>query len=288
MTRRFGCQSMVAPLRRVVVRRPDAAFGSAEFARWNYTARPDLARARAEHEALVALLAAAGAEVHDHQVELADHADAVFVHDPVIVCDRGAIVLAMGKQLRRGEEDALAGTLETLGVPVYARLEGPARAEGGDLMWLDQQTLLAGVGFRTNREGVAQLGSALAPLGVEVIGVDLPYFHGPAACLHLMSMVSMVDDNLAAVYPPLLPVAAWRLLEARGVQVVEVPQAEFATMGPNVLALAPRSCLMLEGNPITRQRLEAAGCQVKTYRGHELSLKAEGGATCLTRPIWRA
>jgi N-dimethylarginine dimethylaminohydrolase len=287
MERAYGSQSMVEPLRRVLVRRPDAAFATPDYERWSYVAQPQLQEAQAEHDGLVATLREAGAEVVYHEAELADHADAVFVHDPVLVCDRGAIVLSMGKQLRRGEEDAIATTLEQEGVPVCFRLHGEARAEGGDLLWLDHQTLIAGNGFRTNRAGVEQLRDFLGELGVEVIDFDLPYFFGPRTCLHLMSFISLVDHDLAVVYPTLMPVALWHLLGDRGIEMIEVPEEEFLTMGSNVLALAPRSCLMLEDNPGTRERLEEAGCQVRTYRGQELSLKAEGGATCLTRPILR-
>ncbi|RMD52050.1 MAG: amidinotransferase, partial [Candidatus Thermofonsia bacterium] len=218
-------------------------------------------------------------------VPLPDHADAIFVHDPVIVCDKGAVILRMGKALRRGEEDAIARQLEGMGVPVHYRLHGEALAEGGDLLWLDEKTLAVGQGFRTNGEGLRQLQEAMPD--VEMIPVQLPYFTGPEACLHLMSFISMIDRDLAVVYPPLMPVPFWQTLQARGVQFVEVPEAEFDTMGPNVLALSPRHCVMLAGNPVTKARLEAAGCTVWTYEGREISLKAEGGATCLTRPILR-
>jgi N-dimethylarginine dimethylaminohydrolase len=193
----------------------------------------------------------------------------------------------MGKPLRRGEEAAIARRLEALGVPILYTLHGQAQAEGGDLLWLDHDTLAVGLGFRTNAEGLRQIEEAMDGLGVTVIPVELPYYTGPEACLHLLSLISIVDHELAVVYPPLLSVPFWQHLRGRGLRLIEVPPEEFETMGPNVLALAPGRCLMLAGNPITRQRLEDAGCEVLTYQGNEISLKAEGGPTCLTRPILR-
>jgi len=286
-TGRYGAQSMVAPLRRVLVRAPDEAFGSADPHRWHYTSRPDLGRARNEHARFVALLSDAGAEVIHHDELLPDHADALFVHDPVLVTDRGAVLLRMGKPLRRGEEEAIGRALERAGIPVVGRLEGDALAEGGDCVWLDASTLAIGLGFRTNAAGVAQLRSLLGD-SVEIVEVPLPLYTRPEACLHLMSFISLVAEDLAVIYSPLLPVSFRQRLEGRGISFVEVPEQEFGSMGPNVLALAPRQCLMLEGNPVTRTRLEEAGCAVATYRGEEISLKAEGGPTCLTRPVWRA
>jgi dimethylargininase len=288
MSSDYGDQSMVAPLRRVLVRRPDEAFGTADPAVWHYSSRPDLAAARQEHDALAGLLRAAGVEVVEHAEPQPGRADAIFVFDPALVTDRGAVLLRMGKALRRGEEAAMGRRLLELGIPTLGALHGEATAEGGDLLWLDRRTLAAGHGFRTNAEGLRQLGEILDPLGVEVLPVELPYFGGPEACLHLLSLISLVDDDLAVVYPRLLAVPFWRLLRDRGIRIVEVPDEEFPTQGPNVLALAPRKALMLEGNPITRRRLEEAGCEVVTYRGREISLKAEGGPTCLTRPLWRS
>lgn len=279
---------MIAPLRRVVVKRPDTAFAQANPDIWHYTAAPNLEVAQREHDTLVGLLEASGAEVIYHNVPQAERADAIYVFDPVLPTNAGAIVLQMGKSLRQGEEEALAQTLEAAGMPIHYRLQGEARAECGDMLWVDEQTLAVGVGFRTNQAGIAQLREALEPLGVNVMPVELPYFMGPEACLHLLSIISVVDEKVAVIYPSLLSVPFWQYLKAQGFQFVEVPEAEFMTMGPNVLALAPGKCVMLEGNPITQARLEAAGCSVQTYRGNEISLKAEGGATCLTRPIWRA
>lgn len=278
---------MVEPLRRVLVKRPDDAFGSADPAVWHYTDRPDLAEAQREHDALTDILRGAGVEVLEHPEPQPERADSIYVFDPALVTDHGAVMLRMGKALRRGEEPAMARRFAELGIPVQATLEGEATAEGGDLLWLDHETLAVGQGFRTNSEGTRQLREALGPLGVEIVPVELPYWTGPEACLHLLSLISLVDHDLAVVYPPLLSVPFWLLLRDRGFSFVEVPEQEFPTQGPNVLALAPRKALMLEGNPVTRRRLEAAGCEVLTYRGREISWKAEGGPTCLTRPLWR-
>jgi len=286
MSNNYGSQSMVAPLKRVIVRRPDQTFGTADPQKWHYTAQPNLAAAQAEHDALVQILKDAGSEVIYHDEPLRDHADAIFTHDPVLIGNEGAILLNMGKPLRRGEEEAIGRTLEKNGIPIHYRLHGNALAEGGDLLWLDEKTLAVGIGFRTNEEGRRQLQEALP--NVAVIPVHLPYFTGPEACLHLMSFISLVDHDLAVIYPSLAPVPFWQLLKERGYRFVEVPDDEFWTMAPNVLAIKPGRCLMLEGNPITQQRLVDAGCQVITYKGDEVSLKAEGGATCLTRPVWRA
>jgi dimethylargininase len=282
----YGSQSMIAPLRRVLVKRPDEAFATADPAKWHYTSQPDLDMARGEHEDLVRLLRQAGAQVLYHAEPQPGRADAVYVYDPAIVTDRGAIILSMGKELRRGEEAPMARRLADLGVPVLYTLHGGARAEGGDLLWLNHDTLAVGLGFRTNAEGVRQLGEALGGR-VTLISVELPYYTGPETCLHLLSLISIVDHKLAVIYPPLLSVPFWQDLRERGFRLIEVPSQEFETMGTNVLALAPGLCVMLEGNPITQRRLEAAGCRVLTYRGNEISLKAEGGPTCLTRPILR-
>jgi len=285
--RHYGAQSMFAPLRAVLVKRPDEAFAVDDPVAWHYAGRPDLVVAQQEHDALVALLRQGGAEVIYHDESQPGHADAIFTFDPAIVTDHGAIILSMGKSQRRGEEAAMARRLEELEVPLLYTLHDEARAEGGDLLWMDHDTLAVGLGFRTNAEGLRQLREALTGIGVNLIPVELPYYTGPDACLHLLSLISIVDYHTAVVYPSLLAVSFWQELQQRNFRLVEVPEEEFPTMGTNVLALAPGKCLMLEGNPITKRLLEEAGCEVMTYRGNEISLKAEGGPTCLTRPILR-
>ncbi len=287
MPKTYGGQSMIAALQRVLVRRPDAAFGNANPQQWHYAAQPVLERAQAEHDALVAMLRRAGAEVMYHEEEQPERADSIFVFDPALITDQGAVIMRMGKQLRRGEEAAMARSFEHMGIPVLASLEGDALAECGDMFWLDQQTLALGLGFRTNAEGLRQLRAVLEPIGVAVLAYDLPYYTGPEACLHLLSLISLVDERMAVVHPPLMPVALWQELERRKYRLIVIPEEEFVTQATNVLALAPGQCLMLEGNPKTKRLLEEAGCEVLTYRGEELSFKAEGGPTCLTRPILR-
>ena len=286
--RGYGSQSMSDPLRTVLVRRPDESFAVSDPALWGYTGRPDLENAREEHDRLVAMLRESGTDVRYHDATQRDGADAIFVHDPAIVTDQGAILLRMGKELRRGEETSMRQAFERHGVPILATLEAPATAEGGDLLWMNHDELAVGQGFRTNAEGLRQLGNVVTESKVHVTSVHLPYHRGPAACLHLMSLISIVDDDLAVIYPRLLPVPFWRRLREGGFEFVEVPDEEFDSMAANVLAVGPRDTIMLEGNPITKSRLEDAGCRVRTYRGNEISRKAQGGATCLTRPILRA
>jgi N-dimethylarginine dimethylaminohydrolase len=278
---------MVNPLQSVLVKRPDCAFAVEDHRKWHYTASPDLDEAQREHDAFVAILEAEGVEVSYHDEFQRDRADAIFTYDSAIVTDRGAIVLRMGKLLRRGEEAPMARRLEELRVPTIYSIHGEATAEGGDCLWLDHDTLAVGQGFRTNAEGLRQLREALHGTSVEIIPVPLPYFYGPEACLHLMSLISLVDHDLAVAYPSLLPIPFWRDLRERGIDLIEAPEAEFNTMGTNVLAIAPRVSLILEGNPVTEQALRTVGCRVLTYKGNEITLKSEGGPTCLTRPILR-
>lgn len=288
MSEGYGAQGMVGRLRRVVMRRPDEAMGSAEPAVWHYVGAVDLPAAQAAHDVLADALRVWGVEVLYHDAPLPAHSDSVFVFDPALVTDAGTLVLRMGKALRRGEEEPLAAALEGHGVPVFGRLEGEARCEGGDTLWLDHDTLAVGRGFRTNDEAVRQLRALLAHIGVTVLDYDLPFHNGPDACLHLLSLVSPVDVDLAVAYPPLMPTAFWEDLTRRGVRLLEVPEKEFSrTQATNVLTVAPRRCIMLDDNPVTRRLLEAAGCEVVTFPGAPLSFKTEGGPTCLTRPVLR-
>jgi N-dimethylarginine dimethylaminohydrolase len=279
----YGCQSMTGALRRVLVRAPRAE----DLSGWRtcgWRDEPDPAWIAREHEAFCSLLEEAGAEIVLAESTAPGNPDAIYTYDPALVADEGALLLHPGKECRRAEVDAMAEDFERAGVPVAGRLSDPAWAEGGDCCWLDARTLLVGCGYRTNAAGIARLRELLPE--VEVVVFDLPHWRGQDEVMHLMSLISPLAPDLAVVYAPLLPTRLAQLLEARGVELVRVPDEEFDSMGSNVLALAPRVALAVEGNPRTRERMESAGVEVLTYRGEELS-KGDGGPTCLTRPLLR-
>jgi N-dimethylarginine dimethylaminohydrolase len=279
-------QDQISTLRRVYVRAPRAK-DLASWEAYGWRSAPVPQAAAQEHAAFRAELAAAGAEVMLGLEPVPGDPDAIYAYDPVLMTDRGAIMLRPGKQGRRGEPEAVSADLQAAGVPIEGRITEPGTIEGGDMFWLDAATLLVGRGYRTNDDGIAQLSVLLAPRGVEVLTFDLPHLRGPAECLHLMSFISLLDRDLAVVHLPLMPVRLVELLADRGVAFVEVPEEEFGSMGPNVLALAPRVALALEGNPETKRRMEAAGVEVRTYRGAEISRKGDGGPTCLSKPLAR-
>ncbi|MEP7022409.1 MAG: arginine deiminase family protein [Actinomycetota bacterium] len=274
---------MSAPLRRVLVRRPSVT-GDFAAAAWR---TPDAGLLARQHDTFGQLLTDLGCEV-----EVAPPAeglvDATYVRDPGLVTGAGAVLFQMVKPARMAEPALLGAALTAEGVPVAGRLAGAARADGGDFIWLDERTMLGGRSYRTNAEGLRQLAEILAAEDVSLHQVDLPHDRGPSCVLHLMSLISPVADDLAVVYPPLAPVALMQTLAERGIRVVSVDAGEYETMGCNVLAVEPRRVVMVNGNPRTRAALESAGCEVHGYDGSEISLKGDGGPTCLTAPIWRS
>jgi N-dimethylarginine dimethylaminohydrolase len=273
---------MVSKLERVLVRRPEEA-SCRLWADYGWRSEPDFATLLQEHDAFSTLLESAGAEIV-FGGPVAHDLDAIYTFDPAIVSVRGAIVLRPGKDLRLPEGAAITDDMAAAGIPIAARLDAPATADGGDTIWLDERTLLVGRGYRTNAAGVDGLRAALPE--VDVIEFDLPHFHGSDEVMHLLSLVSPVSHDAAVAYVPLMPVRLVQLLAARGIRLIEVPAEEFETMGPNVLALEPGVVVALERNRETRRRLERAGIEVLTYAGTELS-KGDGGPTCLTRPLLR-
>jgi N-dimethylarginine dimethylaminohydrolase len=279
-------------LDRVVLKHArDAFVGRRDIAaQWralNFTAAPDFDRAVAEYDAFARIITDAGVDVfwlpRDDRVGL----DSIYVRDATALVPDGLVSCSMGKARRATEPDVQRTALVSAGVQIAGHIEPPGRLEGGDIVWLDATTVAVGRGYRTNDEGIAQFARFAGP-DVTCITVPLPHWHGPDDVFHLMSIVSPVDADLVVVYSPLLPVPFRDLLAARGIQFVEVPDEEFASMGTNVLALGPRRCVMVEGNSETRRRLEVAGAEVIEYAGREISLKGGGGPTCLTRPLVRA
>jgi N-dimethylarginine dimethylaminohydrolase len=253
----------------------------------NYLGKPTIEKAFAEYDAFEKILKDNGAEIFYLPEEDTVNMDSIYCRDAAIATNKGMIICNMGKAGRINEPAAEQRAFEANGIPVLGVITAPGTLEGGDVAWLDEKTLAVGHTYRTNEAGIQQLTALLAPLGVTVMPVPMPHYKGPTDVFHLMSVLSPVDYNLAVVYSPLIPIVFRNELLTRGYELVEVPDEEFDSMGCNVLALAPRICLMVKGNPITKARLEKAGCKVIEYEGEEISVKGGGGPTCLTRPVLR-
>jgi dimethylargininase len=275
------------PIQRIYVRPPHPeAFEQWKAYGWH--TEPDPRAAADEHAGFVEALAAAVPDVVVGTAPVPGDPDAVYAYDPTLVTEAGVIPLRPGKEGRRDEVAVVTAELRAAGCTILPGLEAPATAEGGDMFFLDDRTLLAGLSYRTNEAAIEQLRPRLAGQGVEIVTFDLSHFHGPGECLHLMSFISPLDADLAVVFLPMMPVRLVHLLEARGIAMVEVPEEEFLSLGPNVLALGPRRAITVDANPITRSRMEAAGVEVQTYPGNHICLNGDGGPTCLTRPLARA
>jgi N-dimethylarginine dimethylaminohydrolase len=278
-------------LRRVALRHARAAFGGQDVidGSWRalgYLAPPDYGRALAGYDRFAEILRASGAEIDWLSAAEGLTLDSLYVHDAAVPGPRGLVLCNMGKPARAREPAVMGQAFEGLGLPIAGRIEGTGRLEGGDLVWFDAASCAVAQGYRTNDAGIRQLQALLGP-GVEVVTVPLPHYKGPDDVFHLMSIISPLDVDLALVHSPLMPVPFREWLLARGIELVEVAEDELDTLGCNALALAPRRCLMAEGTPATRRRLEAAGCEVLTYPAAEISRKGQGGPTCLTRPLVR-
>lgn len=268
----------------------DQASVAAQWHPLNYLAEPHFQRACRESDALATLLRELGVEVAwvpSKDVGEDVGMDSLYVRDASVLCDRGAILCEMGKEARRREPNALRAAFEHFGVPVLGAIQGEGRLEGGDVTWLGPRTVAVGRGYRTNAEGIRQFTALVQDSVDEVVVVPLPHWNGPIDVFHLMSVISPLADDLAVVYSPLMPVPFRESLLDRGMTLVEVPDEEFDSMGCNVLAVAPRVAVAVDGNPETRRRMEAAGVEVHAYEGEEISAKGCGGPTCLTRPLER-
>ena len=284
---RFGGHSLWEPLRRVMVRQPAVAATESDWSELAYLRPVDHQRSLDEHAAFVELLIASGAEVVIAPPDEPGYLDAIFSYDPSLMTNAGAILLRPGKPQRVDEVLFHASTYASIDIPILGEIVSPGTVEGGDTLWIDERTVAVGRGYRTNRAGIAQLSAILDPLGVTVVAYDLAHFHGPGECLHLMSFISSVDEKLAVVYLPLMPVQLVEDLQDREWTFIVVPDEEFEPMACNVLALGPRQVIAMDGNPVTRRRMEVAGCTVQVYSGDEISYNRAGGPTCLTRPLWR-
>jgi N-dimethylarginine dimethylaminohydrolase len=285
--------SEYSELKSVYIKPVSSAFISDELLsqQWeelNYLSKPEFGKAVEEYECFENSLKASNVTVCHFPFDKDLSIDSVYCRDASIATDFGVIICNMGKEGRRLEPQSQRKEYLEKNISILGEIVAPGTLEGGDVAWLDEKTLAVGHTYRTNEEGISQLKNLLEPHGVEVVVAELPHYKGASDVFHLMSILSPVAKDLAVVYSPLMPIKFRNELIKRGFKFVEVPEDEFDSMGCNVLAVAPRKCIMVEGNPKTKKALEAAGCEVFAYKGDEISVKGGGGPTCLTRPLLRS
>lgn len=289
---KFGSQSEVDPIKSLLLKHPRDAFVNQENiqAQWkalNYTETLNYERALKEYDSFTRILKRHIPEIHYLPPDEGTGLDSIYVHDSLIITNKGAVLCSMRKELRRGEPSAAGKFLEGLGIPILGSITGKGRLEGGDVVWLDEHSVAVGLGYRTNPEGIRQFKELIKSLVDEFMVVPLPHWEGPEDVMHLMSLISPVRHDLAVVYSRLLPVPFREWLLQRGIRLLDVPDSEFETMACNVLAVGPGTCVMIAGNTQTEQMLAEAGISVYAYTGEEISRKGAGGPTCLTRPLLR-
>ena len=279
----WGTPDMVSKLEHVLVRTPTTIGNFVADAQWR---EPDRDALVPEHCEFVDLLSTLGCTVHTAPA-VDGLVDAVYMHDPMIMTPHGAILLQMGKPIRRAEPEQIRKDLERIGVPILGDLTGSAIADGGDKVWIDSKTLLIGHGYRTNGEGISQIRNMLSPFGVEVLAFDLPHFQGPDAVLHLMSVLSPISHTRAVVYEPLAPVRLLEFLKSRNISWLTVNDKEVHTQGANILAVAPDVVVLAAGNHEIEGKLRESGVVVHIFNGANVAVKGDGGPTCLTAPLSR-
>jgi N-dimethylarginine dimethylaminohydrolase len=279
-------------LRRVAVRHPrdlfrDQAYCQRNWAAHDFIGEPDVKRAVDQYERFIAALTSRGAELvwfdADDRFSLAS----LYTRDSSVRTPNGMLPTRMANGYRSAEPDVDAERYARAGHTILPGITAPGTLEGGDVCWLNDNLCTVGEGYRTNGEGIRQLRNSL-PGHVQLEVMQTPYFRGPDECLHLMSVLSPVDSDLAVVYAPPMSIRFHRWLQDElGMRFIFVPDAEYDAQGANVLAIAPRTVLLCEGCPITQRKLEAEGCDVITYPGHDICVLGVGGPTCLTQPLER-
>jgi N-dimethylarginine dimethylaminohydrolase len=283
---------MVGKMSAVLIKTPENAFRSQqylseEYERYGYLGCPDLEKVLEEYRIFENILRQNVENVYTLPFDEGAGMDSIYTHDTVKITKKGAIYFPMGKVLRRGEPNATRAYLESIGIPTLGAIGGTGKMEGGDVVWMDERTVAIGRGYRTNDEGIRQFREFAGDLIDEIITVPMPHGDGEDACLHLMSIISMVDEDLAVVYSKYMPVFFREYLLEKGIRLIEVPDEEYDYLGSNVLALGNRKCVVLQGNPKTKAALIDAGAEVFEYPGRDLSYFGTGGPTCLTCPLQR-
>ena len=288
----FNCNNMIDPIKKIILKHPKTAFINQkkinkEFNTLNFTEAPDFNESLNEYDSFIKILDSFGIEKYFLGKNDSTSIDSIYTHDPLVITNKGVVLCNMGKVNRTSESKAIKEFLIELKIPILGEITSPGKLEGGDIVWINKRTVAVGTGYRTNNEGIKQLKQILSNSVERIISVPLPHWNGPNDCLHLMSNLSPIDSDLFLIYSRLLPVQFLEQLQKYNIELIDVSDKEYYTMGCNVLALSPRRVIMLKGNPITKKKLEAKNVEVFTYKGNEISLKGSGGPTCLTKPFLR-
>jgi len=288
----FNCNNMIDPIEKIILKHPKTAFINQkkinkEFNTLNFTEAPDFNESLNEYDSFIKILDSFGIEKYFLEKNDSTSIDSIYAHDPLVITNKGVVLCNMGKVNRTSESKAIKEFLIELKIPILGEITSPGKLEGGDIVWINKRTVAVGTGYRTNNEGIKQLKQILSNSVERIISVPLPHWNGPNDCLHLMSNLSPIDSDLFLIYSRLLPVQFLEQLQKYNIELIDVSDKEYYTMGCNVLALSPRRVIMLKGNPITKKKLEAKNVEVFTYKGNEISLKGSGGPTCLTKPFLR-
>jgi len=283
---------MVDPIKKILLKHPKSAFINQktineQYLKLNYLEAPNFNKAILDYENFVSLLKSFDIELHYLPEDKSTSLDSIYTHDPCVISNNGVIICNMGKKSRLPESNNIENFFNSIQIPILGKIKTPGILEGGDVVWIDNKTIAVGEGYRTNREGIEQLRYLLSDQVETVISVPIPHWNGPQDCLHLMSNLSPIDHNLYLVYSRLLPVSFRKYLLDRNIELIDVPDEEYESMGCNVLTVAPRKAIMISGNSKTKQLLEKNNVEVYTYDGTEISIKGAGGPTCLTRPFLR-
>ena len=289
---KYGLNSNVSTLKTVLLKNPQAAFKSQKTIdlQWqdlNFIDKPDFKKSVTQYENFIDILNDNHVEIlyipEDEKTSL----DSIYTHDPIFMTPNGAVIGNMGKTQRKPETIMMKNYLNEIGVPILGEIINDATLEGGDVIWIDEKTVAAGLTYRTNIKGIDQLRKILSTISVEVISVDLPHWNGPVDVLHLMSLISPLNENLFLIYKKLLPISLLKLLKKLDIKTISIADEDYDSLGCNVLPLSTTKCLITSGNDKTFKIIEDNGIEVIEFQASEICYKGSGGPTCLTRPIYR-
>ena len=289
---KFGAQDMVSSLKKVLMKKPENYMSKVDLKKWNYESPLNQKILEENYCEFYEIIKNSGTEIIDLNIENKNEelCDSIFTHDPSLVTNDGAVILNMGKTLRKKETEEHEKFYQSINIPIIGKIINEGTVEGGDCLWIKNNTLLVGESFRTNRSGIIQLIKILNYYDINVIPIKLPKQKDPNSCFHLMSLVSMLDHDLAIGCLSLFSFDLIKIFNDNNIKLIDIPEDEYfksKTLAVNILTLSPRELVLIKGYPKTIELLLNEGNNIKLFNGNELCIKAEGGPTCLTRPLLR-